>query len=431
MIFYRSTKTFMFIWFFMCNSSFANNTKRTIWSYRVIDNELKNREIQLQQSLMNKLDEVILYISKNDLKSANAVLTAIKAKSPYRSPELLYIDAYLDYRLKRFDSSLRSLKSIKVPNSESQVKRCYLWLKIAWETKRWQEVSASFKSCESTLSHYSIDELFYTKNLINFSSNTINEQNVVPSPFFYFYAPDYSKIEQWLSLLIKKDLEVVAIKHLQRIPDDSLNQGNVRLLTAMALWNAQDYEYAQALIEKIPLNQRDNWNLKRLLTAVALSKKNWQLAWDSNREVLNEKPHLTSSLSLDLLLSWKMDLIQFLSLSKITNKIYLAEDKEITPLVATVLNLRGLKKESHELLEQYRPYLTDSPSHHLGYWAVKQWISIKGNDTAILMKDALDSCQKNISFGCWLLISAEKETKLDLERLFPYDSVGEYFRENL
>lgn len=117
-------------------------------------------------------------------------------------------------------------------------------------SKRWQEVGNAFNQCESTLAHYSVDELFYTKNLYNFSINSINKDNVSPAPFFYFYAPDFQKIEQWLSLLIKQNFENIALHHLRRIPKDSLAKGNVKLLTAMALWNAQDRDYAQSLAEK-------------------------------------------------------------------------------------------------------------------------------------------------------------------------------------
>jgi uncharacterized protein YjbK len=411
--------------------SWGVKTHRPIWSSRTIELELKEREQRQLKATLEKLNEVMLYVSKNDLRAASAVMTAIKAKTTVRNEQLNYVDAYLDFRLKRFDSALRTLKNLTSVNSEVNLKRCTLWLKIAWDTKRWQEVNSAFSQCESTLSHYSQDDLFYTKTLLNFSSNLITEETVVPSPFFYFYAPDYAKIEQWLTLLIKQDLESIAIKHLQRIPDESLNKGNVRLLTAMALWNANDAEGAQALIDKIPSFNRNNWNLKRLLTSVALSNKNWQLAWDSNREVLDEKPHLPSAIALDTLLSWQMNLTELLKIRSITTSQFLNADRELTPLVAAIMHLRGLKNESHELLEKYRPYLADRATHHVGYWVVKQWVSIRGSDTAVLLKDAEESCHRSISFGCWLLLSGQMKTSLDNEELFPYDSVGDYFRENL
>jgi hypothetical protein len=408
----------------------AANT-RPIWSSITINQELQARQEKQNQQIANKLNEVMLYISKNDLKAASAVLTLVKAKTQTRNDHIHFIDAYLDFRLGRFDSALRILQKITSSQSNINLKKCSLWLKIAWDTNRWQEVSKAFSSCESTLAHYSTDELFYSKVLLNFSTNIITENNISPSPFFYYYSPDYAKIEQWISLLIKMNLESVAIKHLLRIPNESLNTGNVKLLTAMAVWNAQNTEYALSLMDTIPEQQKQDWNYLRLITSIALSKNNWQLAWDSNNRVLDKNPNLLSSRALDLLLGWKMNLTDLIKVKHLQNPQLLEKDPELAPIAAGMLYMKGLKQEAQNLLQNSVPTTKDKPEHHLGYWIVKQWISLRNNQMSIFMTDAINSCQKQVSFGCWLLLSGETNNNLDKTQIFPYDSVGEYFRENL
>lgn len=429
----RSTSswlTIMLITLNVCSSTMANNT-RSIWSNRTIEKELELRQERLNTQIENKLNEVKLYISKNDLKAASAVLTLIKANTIGRNADINYVDAYLDFRLGRFDSALRTLQKINTKDSAMTVKKCFLWLKISWDTERWQEVGKVFNQCESTLAQFSNDELFYSKNLLNFSVNTITENNISPSPFFYYYSPDFKKIEEWLSLIIKKNLEPIALNHLRRMPDDSLNSGNVRLLTAMALWNAQDTENALNLIDKIPEDQKEDWNYLRLITSVALSKSNWQLSWDSNNRVLDQKPNLLSARTLDLLLAWKMNLLELIKVKHLENKQLFNQDPEMAPIAAGMLFIKGFKQEAQKLLLDYVPTPKDSAEHHLGYWVVKQWISLRNNQLSIFMNDAESSCQQQVSFGCWLLLSGQAKNNMEKTEIFPYDSVGAYFRENL
>lgn len=426
--------TLLFVFIFSINLMLSSTIwaakSRSIWSSLTIEQELHQREKRLFLQIEKKLTEVQLFISKNDLKAASAVLTLIKANT-YRNENIYFIEAYIDFRLGRLDSALRILQKIQNNDYQIQVRKCFLWLKISWDAQRWQEVSSAFNNCESLLSNYSKDELFYSKNLLNFSINNINEDNVSPSPFFYFYSPDYKKIEQWLSLLIKMNLEKVALSHLRRIPDESLNSGHVRLLTAMSLWNAHDKDAAQNLIDNIQESQKSDWNYLRLITSIGLSKNNWQQSWDTNRRVLEQFPNLLSSRSIDMLLAWKMDLLDLIKVKQLENTELLQLDHELAPISAAILFLRGLKQEAQDLLLKYGPTSKDKPEHHLGYWGVKQWISLRNNQMDIFMNDAVDSCQKKVSFGCWLLLSGQKNNKLDKTEIFPYDSVGEYFTDNL
>lgn len=409
----------------------ASNSKRILWDSKTIEQELHSRQERQQLAIENKLNEAKLYISKNNLQAASSVMTILKAGTTTRNDTIHYVDSYLDFRLGRYDSALRTLKKITSSASNIQLKKCFLWLKIAWDTNRWQEVSNAFNQCESILSHYSSDELFYTKNLYNLSVNVMNESTISPSPFFYYYAPDYQKIEQWLSLLIKKNHESIALKHLRRIPDESLAKGNVKLLTTMALWNANDKEYAQNLAESIPDFQKADWNYLRLMSSIALSKNNWQLAWDTNNRVLDQKPNLLSAQSLDILLGWQMNIIELIKIKQLQKAEIFEYDRELTPLAAGMLFIKGLKQEAQNLLQKYPPDMKSSQEHQLGHWVVKQWISIRNNQMATFMNDAVDSCQKQVSFGCWLLLSSQSQNNVDKTEIFPYDSVGEYFRKQL
>ena len=93
--------------------------------------------------------------------------------------------------------------------------------------------------------------------------------------------------------------------------------------------------------------------------------------------------------------------------------------------------MKGLKQEAQDLLSTYSPTTKNKAEHHLGYWVVKQWISLRNNQMAIFMNDAVGSCQHQVSFGCWLLLSGQTKNNLEKTEIFPYDSVGEYFRDNL
>lgn len=108
---------------------------RILWDSKTIEEELNDRLLRLDQIALGKLDEVKLYISKNNLKAASAVMTLLKARTTKRNDQIYYVDSYLDFRLGRFISSLRSLQKIITNDPTLQVKKCFLWLKIAWIQK--------------------------------------------------------------------------------------------------------------------------------------------------------------------------------------------------------------------------------------------------------------------------------------------------------
>lgn len=418
---------FLILWMGFIPETQAQSST-SLYTQDIVMQELARRAEQENKKISQRLSTMQLYLLQGDLLRAESIFNLTKSQLPYDSSERLLWSAVLDALKKNDDASVQKLQKIPKKDNYVSILSCALLLQLQWKHERFHEVEHDLISCGPVLAPYTIDDFFYTHLKQKFLQTELTVKNIVPSPFFYTYVPDHEKVSIWLKMLIAQKLEIIAIKHLEYIPEDMLKQNDIRLLTAIALFNAGDTELSLEYFNLVP--NKDSLNAQIFMLAQSMNQHHLDAAWESTLKIFQQDATFVANTARLILLGWMKGETSYLT--KIPRPT-LHHAVSSNPLIAPIL-LAGLLAESAWSDFDYWMNDTEVRNNKANLpllVAMDQYAKLQQGNIGDFYRLSEISCQYGLTIGCWPLLSSQGSKRPLTSNLYQHQSVSEYFQEVL
>lgn len=257
------------------------------------------------------------------------------------------------------------------------------------------KISPEFDNCRAITYKYTDNEHFWLSSMKTISLGDIEKLPGTKITDFTSILVNDESTRLWMKQALYTNREDQILKNIGLLPEESYQNIGIRELLGMAYYRAQNPERAADFIEDLSTPNADN-----IRGDIALSKKEWELAYGHFRLALKRKDDSLNALERAIPLTWLLeqwkDGIELLSR-------YVGDDYDPIKLLALETAFR-IRLGQYDKADDNLRYLNSKllGSAPLDIQLMRSYVALMRGDLKQLKESATIACRSFDGLNCWI-----------------------------
>ena len=259
----------------------------------------------------------------------------------------------------------------------------------------YNKISPEYDNCRVITNKYTNTDHFWLTNMKNIATGDIAKLPGSKLTDFTSILVNDDTTRLWMKLALYSNREKLILKNIGLLPEESYRNIGIRELLGMAYYRDGNLDRAKEFLEDLNTPNADN-----IRGDMALTKREWELAYGHFRLALKRKDDSLNALERAIPLTWLLEQWQD-GLDLISR--YVGEDYDPIKLLALETSLR-IRLGQYDKADANLRYLTSKllGSAPLDIQLMKSFVSLMRGDLKQLKESSAIACKSFDGLNCWI-----------------------------
>lgn len=356
-------------------------------------------ETQMREDDLTNLRQAKLALMAGDTGLADRYLQRLSALDKKLAAVVARYKALSAFVQDDFQSAYDLVKNDRFNIVSSYEEICVLRLlslfALGNKNEAYRKLNHEYSNCRSLTEQYSKNNQLWLTSMKLLSEGNVSRLPGNKLTDFTTILENTDTTKLWLKLAIYSNREEFVTKNIALLPEEAYRNIGIRELLGMAYYRHGDVKRANDFIEDLSSPNADN-----IRGDIALTKKEWEIAYGHFRLALKRKEDSLNALERAIPLSWILE--QWQDGLELLSR-YVGPNYDQAKLLALETALR-IRLNQYDRADKNLRILTQEfgTSAPLEIKLMKSFVATMRNDLPLLKESATQACRSFDGLNCWL-----------------------------